>query len=59
MLSPPDLLSNGLIKFLDGFVFFRVSYFDYSDLQLFAVFTFVFTRLVASALAKMPRYKKT
>ena len=28
------------MKFLDGFVFFRLSYFDYSDLQLFAIFTF-------------------
>ena len=28
------------IKSLDGFVFFRLSYFDYSDLQLFAIFIF-------------------
>ena len=25
---------------MDGFVFFRLSYFDYSDLQLFAIFIF-------------------
>ena len=28
------------IKSLDGFVFFRLSYFDYGDLQLFAIFIF-------------------
>ena len=25
---------------MNGFVFFRLSYFDYSDLQLFAIFIF-------------------
>ena len=25
---------------MDGFVFFRLRYFDYSDLQLFAIFIF-------------------
>ena len=25
---------------VDGFVFFRLSYFDYNDLQLFAIFIF-------------------
>ena len=25
---------------MDGFVFFRLSYFDYSDLQLYAIFIF-------------------
>ena len=25
---------------MDGFVFFRLSYFDYSDLQMFAIFIF-------------------
>jgi len=39
-MPPPDLLSHGHIKCVDGFVFFRLSYFDYSDLQLFAVFIF-------------------
>ena len=28
------------IKSVDGFVFFKLSYFDYSDLQLFAIFIF-------------------
>ena len=28
------------IKSVDGFVFFRLSYFDYSDLQLFSIFLF-------------------
>ena len=28
------------IKSVNGFVFFRLSYFDYSDWQLFAIFTF-------------------
>ena len=28
------------IKSVDGFVFFRLSYFDYSDLQLFTIFIF-------------------
>ena len=28
------------VKSVNGFVFFRLSYFDYSDLQLFAIFIF-------------------
>ena len=28
------------IKSVDGFIFFRLSYFGYSDLQLFAIFIF-------------------
>ena len=38
---------------MDGFVFFRLSYFDYSDLQLYAIFIFevdfLKTYLVTSA----------
>ena len=39
--APLDLLSQTRhIKSVDGVVFFRLSYFDYSDLQLFAIFRF-------------------
>ena len=31
---------NGPIKSVGEFVFFRISYFDYSDLQLFTIFIF-------------------
>ena len=34
--SPLDLWSQQ-IKSVDGFVYFRLSYFDWSDLQLFAI----------------------
>ena len=33
-----EQLLLGYIKSVDGFVFFRLSYFDYSDLQLFDIF---------------------
>ena len=35
---PPWTCWARQIKFVDGFVFFRLSYFDCSDLQLFAIF---------------------
>ena len=35
---PPDLFRARQIKSVDGFVFFRLSYFYYCDLQLFANF---------------------
>ena len=35
---PPWICWTRKIKPVDGLVFFRISYFDYSDLQLFAVF---------------------
>ena len=35
---PPDLFRARHIKSVDGFVFFRLSYFYYCDLQLFANF---------------------
>ena len=39
--APLDLLSQTRhIKSVDGVVFFRLSYFDYSDLQLFSIFRF-------------------
>ena len=37
---PPWTCRARQIKFVYGFVFFRLSYFDYSDLQLFAIFIF-------------------
>ena len=40
-LSPsPWIYSARHIKSVDGVLFFRLSYFDYSDLQLFAIFSF-------------------
>ena len=35
---PPWTYWARQIKSVDGFVFFRLSYFDYGDLQLFAIF---------------------
>ena len=37
---PPWTYWTRHIKSVDGFVFFRLSYFNYSDLQLFAIFIF-------------------
>ena len=49
---------------MDGFVFFRLSYFDYSELQLFAIFIFEVdfseTYLMTSAensISERPNFK--
>ena len=38
--APPGPVKPDTFKFVDGFVFFRLSCFDYSELQLFALFIF-------------------
>ena len=38
--APPGPVKPDTFKFVDRFAFFRLSCFDYSDLQLFALFIF-------------------